>query len=107
MNQAEAKIQADIVAYLRGLGVFCHSVPNEAAGTNPVRQGILVTMGLFPGVADLIVWLPSGIAYVEVKTASGVQSTEQKKFEARCIESGIQYYLARSVDDMRNILEAK
>src|SRR5690554_5224799 len=58
MRNEEAKIQADIVRYLSSEGVFCHSVPNEGAGTDKMRTMRMITMGLRPGTADLVVWLP-------------------------------------------------
>jgi hypothetical protein len=79
--QNEAKLQAEIVKALRAADYWCHSVPNDAAGSNAIRQGQQITMGLFPGVADLVVWLPGGrIGYMEVKTATGKQSTVQVEF---------------------------
>lgn len=105
MNQTEAKIQAAIVKALHDAGVFCHSVPNEAAGSNAIRQGQMITMGLRPGVADLVVWLPGGrITYVEVKAPGGKQSPAQIRFEARCKEAGIPYGVVRSVDETFSFL---
>ena len=100
MNHSESRIQAEIVKALHGAGIFCHSVPNEAAGSNAIRQGQMITMGLRPGVADLVVWLPGGrVAYIEVKAPGGKQSPAQVRFEARCKESGILYGVVRSVSE--------
>lgn len=107
MKHDESKIQAAIVKHLSAEGIFCHSVPNEAAGSNRIRQGQMITMGLRPGVADLVVWLPEGIAYVEVKTATGRQSPAQVRFQERCERAGIRYYLVRSVEDVQKILYDK
>ena len=101
----EDRIQADIVKYLRSRGTFCHSVPNEGAGSNgAIRTAQLITMGLFPGVGDLIVWwhTPSGvrIGYLEVKTATGRQSDRQKHFQELCMKADIPYHLVRSVEDV-------
>ena len=104
MLNDEAHIQADIVKFLRTAGVFVHSVPNEAPGSNAIRQGQMITMGLFPGVADLVAWLPSGIAYIEVKTETGKLSPRQEKFRARCAEYGVPYYVVRSVSDVERIM---
>ena len=83
-QEMESMIQAEIVRALRRMGYFVHSVPNEGAGTNPVRQGQLITMGLYHGVADLIVWLGSGkVAYVEVKDQKGKQTGHQKILEQK------------------------
>lgn len=102
----EDRIQSDIVRYLRNEGIFCHSVPNEGAGrNNAIRTSQLVTMGLFPGVADLVVWWPDGIGYLEVKTEKGRQSDRQRHFQEMCESHGIPYAVVRSVEDVRGILE--
>ena len=109
-NNAEAKIQAAIVKRLRRAGYLVHSIANEAAGSNAVRQGQLITMGLLPGVADLLAWSPTGWpTYVEVKAPGGKQSPAQERFEARCAEIGIPYRLVYSLADAEAIfgLDAK
>jgi hypothetical protein len=100
----ELQIQAAICRYLQSCGVFFHSVPNEAAGRNPVAQMQLVTIGLRAGVADLVVWWADGIGYLEVKTATGKQSKRQEAFEKKCRDYGVAYDLARSVDDVGKLL---
>lgn len=102
----EDRIQAEIVRFLRNQGIFVHSVPNEGAGrNNAVRTAQLVTMGLFPGVGDLVVWWPKGIGYLEVKTATGRQSERQRHFQEMCESHGIPYHVVRSVEDVREYME--
>lgn len=96
----ESKIQADIVKALRDAGFFCHSVPNEQAHGNPVYTGQLIAMGMYPGTADLVVWLGYGrIAYLEVKNEKGRQSERQVMFELRCKDTGYPYKVVRSADE--------
>ena len=117
MNSPELKIQHDCVVYLRSLGIFCHSVPNEAGGRSKILQTQLVSAGLVAGVADLVVWWPSVsmpvplprvyqayIGYIEIKTQEGGQSERQKVFQRKCIESGIEYAVVRSVEDMKDVV---
>ncbi len=108
MTTLEARIQSDIVRYLQSEGVFCHSIPNEAGGRSAVMQMQLSSMGMRPGAADLVVWWPSGhgirIGYLEVKNERGRQSEQQRRFEARCIDAGIDYELARDVMDVKEML---
>lgn len=106
----EDRIQAEIVKYLRGKEIFTHSVPNEGAGrANAVRTAQLVTMGLFSGVGDLVVWWNTAggvrIGYLEVKTATGRQSDRQKHFQDLCESHGIPYRVVRSVEDVREYME--
>lgn len=101
----EAKIQVEICRYLQKEGFFFHSVPNEQSHGNPVRTGQLISMGLRPGCADLVVWLGDGkIAYLEVKNEKGVQSDNQRRFQERCIASGYPYCVVRSVEDVKEFL---
>jgi hypothetical protein len=103
----ELQIQAAICRYLQSVGIFFHSVPNEAAGRNKVAHMQLISAGLRAGVADMVVWLPDGIAYIEVKTATSSQSQRQKAFEGKCKDYGVRYYLVRSVEDVRRIVEGE
>lgn len=117
MNSPELKIQHDCVMYLRSLGIFCHSVPNEAGGRSKIQQSLLVSAGLVSGVADLVVWwpleysspplpwqYPAYLGYVEFKTEEGKQSEHQKTFQKRCIQSGIEYAVIRSLEDMKDLV---
>lgn len=105
MQSEEAKIQAEVVQYLQSQKIFCHSVPNEAAGTQMIRQMQLIAMGLRKGVADLVVWWPDGrIGYLEMKDRKGRQSDVQKVFEKRCNDYGVRYDLARSVEDVKKLV---
>lgn len=104
MTHPEAKIQAAIVQLLQLHGIYRHSVPNERL-SSPQAMGRLISMGLRPGVADLVVWWPSGIGYLEVKAPKGRQSEKQKAFQKRCEEYGVPYDLAYSVDDVVRLID--
>jgi hypothetical protein len=59
------------------------------------------------GVSDLIAMKPGlGVVFVEVKAPSGRQSAAQRWFEAVCRAAGGRYLLARSVDDVLELLNA-
>lgn len=104
----ELKIQAECYRWLRGMGVFCHSIPNEADGRSAVVQMQLMSAGLVPGVADMLVWWPVKeghveLGYLEFKTPKGKQSEYQKAFEKKCAEYGLSYDLARNLEDVQKI----
>lgn len=104
-SSPEAHIQADIVKRLRAAGWLVHSIPNSAAGRNAVRQAQEITMGLLPGVADLLAWDRDGWpAYIEVKAPGGRQSPAQIKFEKKCEERDILYFVADSVEKVEIVL---
>lgn len=117
----EDRIQADIVKYLQTEKIYCHSVPNEAAGSNAVRAMQMVSMGMRSGVGDLVMFwptvadyrdypvdiqsdeptYPAEIGYMEVKRpGDGKQSKAQVKFEKRCKRHGIPYLVVFSVDEV-------
>lgn len=106
----ELRIQAECFRYLRSIGIFCHSIPNEADGRSVVAQQQLMAAGLTPGVADMLVWWPSKnsdeviLGYLEFKTAKGRQSEYQKAFERKCHEAGLEYDLVRSLDELKTVI---
>lgn len=104
-NYAEAPIQIDIVKKLRSVDHFVHSIPNAAAGSNALRQAQEITLGLWPGVADLLDWSPIGWpTYIEVKSDTGKQSKDQRRFQSIIEALGVRYILARSVEDVEKEL---
>ena len=105
MNNEEAKIQVQIIKLLQSEKIYFFAVNNEAHGRNAKQQMQLMSMGLRPGVSDLIVFPNYGnIIFVEVKTPTGKQSDSQKRFQARVEALGFQYHIVRSVDDVRNVI---
>jgi len=44
------------------------------------------------------------VVYLEVKTAKGTLSDNQKKFQAQCLTDGIPYWVIRSVEDLDKLL---
>lgn len=101
------------------------SVPNEIAmmirgallGTrlpkSKVDQIIAVlsqkmkNMGLKPGVSDTIFVLPKKTIFIEFKTETGVQSDKQKEFEQSVMSCGQSYYIARSLEDVQDIVKSE
>lgn len=104
MKHLESKIQSDIVHYLSKKGIFFFAVLNELAGKNARAMGYAITMGLRSGVSDLVLLLPGRTIFVEVKTPSGRQSENQRRFQERVQELGCEYYIVRSVEDVHAIL---
>lgn len=105
----EDVLQSRICRLLQDAGIFFHSIPNEAGGRSRVMQTRLMSMGLRPGVGDLLVWWPvvGGVrlGYLEVKTAKGRQSDSQRLFQRYCEMKGVPYRVVRSVEDVEALLE--
>lgn len=69
-----------------------------------IQRGILKAEGALKGVSDLIMIIPSGTYYLEAKTATGVQSPEQKEFEQKVKANNHQYHIFRSFDEFKGLV---
>lgn len=56
------------------------------------------------GVGDLLAMRDGEGVVIEVKTHKGRQRKSQKEFQTACEERGVQYILARSLDDVTHLL---
>ena len=73
-------------------------IPNEG-------QHRLVSVGVYPGAADLLVIHMGKTIFVEVKEPiKGLQSENQRKFEKHCQNTGIDYFLVYSLEDFKKII---
>lgn len=63
-------------------------------------------MGLKPGVADLLLFTEFDKIAVELKSAKGYQSPNQKKFQIAWEEKGGKYFLCRSLDQVDTALKS-
>lgn len=95
---------ADLIRICGVPGLIAYHVPNE--GQRAARTGaFLKRMMMVPGVADFALVLPGGrAAFLEIKTAKGRQSPEQRAFEAACRENGTPYRIARSPEEAMRAL---
>jgi hypothetical protein len=100
----EAHIQQQIVRYYHN--TFCLttcsprcmilSIPNEG-------KPELIATGLYPGAADLLVIHYGRMVFIEVKTETGAQSANQKRFQQHCRDIEVPYHLVRSVEEFKKI----
>lgn len=98
----EKDLQREIIHYLRLHGCICGKV-NAAAGMSGGRY--LKSNLLFIGVPDLLVFTPSKMWWIEVKTPTGILSDVQLKFQVLCDSAKVNYILARSLKDVERILK--
>lgn len=61
-------------------------------------------MGYIKGQPDLVVCLKDKVLFVELKTAKGKQSKEQKEFQTKCKELNLDYYVVRNIEEMQKII---
>lgn len=111
----EAEIQRAIVDYLSLISkqyrFLFFAVPNEALGRGGVdrsqnarRIRYLKTLGLTPGVSDLIIGHRGRMLCLEVKRPGEKQSENQEQFERWSRGCGIPYCVVTSVDDTKKTL---
>jgi hypothetical protein len=104
---SEHKLQTMVVDYLNVAalpGVFAFAIPNAARRSYSLGRR-MAAEGLMSGVADLCVMLPAGrVGWLEMKTATGRQSVEQKGFQARCLRLNHPYAVARTFDEATKVL---
>lgn len=103
-EKSEAQIQSEILLeFGTGHGLVLWRQNTGAAKIN----GQLVRFGT-PGQADLSGVLDGGRAlFVEIKSTTGRQSPQQRKFQAAVERRGALYILARSVQDVHDALAEK
>ena len=111
MNHEESKLQQQCVAWFRAqyrqyASLLTHPI-NEGGANSRISGAIHKGEGTVPGVPDLLLFLPSeyGRVYfglgLELKTATGRQSQQQKDFQAMYQAAGYCYIVIRSLDEFR------
>lgn len=98
-SASEEFLQAQVAGFLRSnhSGIWYHIRQENQGSAQWNQKG--KRLGVRSGVADLLVHFGSRTAYFELKTKAGRQSKTQKDFERDCHQSGIPYYVIRSIDD--------
>lgn len=111
-SQPEGRIQASCVAWLwnehpETRGLYIH-IPNEGNRNNAMDGAMRKALGLVAGAPDTFLFMPRGGYHglaIEFKTDMGVQSHEQKDFQARLELQGYKYCLCRSLEQFQIIIK--
>lgn len=56
------------------------------------------------GLPDLLIWHNHKACFIELKTKAGSMSKDQHDYMKRVIDAGFNYHIARSLEDMIEIL---
>ena len=111
MRHVESNTQIACVRWFRyqyqHLERLLFAIPNGGA-RNAVTGAILKAEGVVPGVADLLLLVPSGPYHglcIEMKTKEGRQSDSQKEWEQAVTSQGYAYSLVRSFADFKDTIE--
>lgn len=109
----EGKIQSQCFVWFNNTlpqyrGLLFH-VPNEndRADSNPIQGAIRKSLGVWPGVADLILLVPRGIhgaLLIEMKDEHGQQKPAQKLWQAAVEAQNYRYEICRSLEQFKQII---
>lgn len=72
---------------------------------NIVTAMKLKRMGVVPGVADFLMFIPGCSIAIELKDESGKQSGSQKIFQKKWETCGNRYRIARSLKEFQDVVE--
>lgn len=93
----EQIIQLQIIKYLKGYG----HVVGKTKVLGVKRGNVYWTDPyLFLGFPDLVAFVNRRLFFIEVKSKTGRQSPYQIRFQQLAEEAGLDYILARSLDDV-------
>lgn len=99
----EYGIQSEAVQWFRGTypEYLIFSVPTEATWRN---KYYFEGLGSMAGVSDTIVLMPNTPIFVEFKAPKGRQSAEQKEFQIKIEKLGYRYFIVRSVEEFKELI---
>lgn len=108
-EQQEDRLQTECVAWFNNYypthRKMLFHVNNKAK--NAIEGNKMKAMGVQRGVSDLVLILPkSGVIWIEMKTATGYQSTDQKDFQVKVEDRGHTYVIKRTLSDFKILIES-
>ena len=108
MKHQESDIQRECIKWFRlrfkEPKYLIFAVPNGGK-RNRIEAAIMKAEGVRAGVADLIIISNHKLFFIEMKAAKTVQTETQIEFEKIVNRLGFDYYLCRSFDDFKNVIE--
>lgn len=106
---SESRLQSDCFLW------FHNSFPSQRQmlfhvqnkARNAIEGNKFKAMGVVKGVSDLVLVLPGKVVFIELKTDTGRQSTEQADFQGKCQARGHQYVIIRSFREFQEFILTK
>jgi len=83
-------------------GLLCYNLNNSA---NKIQGNQNRALGLIAGRSDMVYYKNGLARMLEFKTESGTQSPQQKAWESLMVANGFEYYVIRSVDQFKKLIE--
>ncbi len=101
----EGHIEEDVLRYLNEeAGYYAFKVPSTGIFDRSSGAYRKPSPWAVNGVSDIIACKDGRVYFVEVKTASGYQSQDQRNFETQVTKQGCTYVVVRSVEQMRKLV---
>lgn len=102
----EEAIQIACVEWFRAAHreYLCFAVGNGGS-RNKLEAINLKRSGVLAGVSDLIIVANKAVLFVEMKTKTGRQQPNQKKFQQNVERLGFEYKICRSLQEFKLIVE--
>ena len=98
----EGQIQLSIIHYCKARGWVIGKIKNKGSR---VGNRFIFDPYAFLGLPDLLLFANNKMYFLEIKSSTGVQSPMQKSFQSLCTASGINYILARDVQDVISVVK--
>jgi hypothetical protein len=104
---SEDRIQQDIYLWFHNTypklrGLLFH--PANGGSRNSREGAKFKSMGVFPGVADLLFIYNREFYAIELKTPKGTQSEVQKSWESKVKQEGVCYTIIRSKEEFKKFI---
>jgi hypothetical protein len=77
---------------------------NNNTAVNAIRGTLNRAMGVVRGVSDLEYFYAGRTHFIELKSKEGIQSEDQKLFQARVEAQGGRYHIVRSYEQFRQLI---
>lgn len=105
IKQSEQNLSRQVVQYLRFSKIMFFHPANESRRTIWEQKQFKDNGGI-AGTPDLCLMFNNGrLVFLELKTESGRQSPAQKEFQANAESLGFNYFIARNLDNVVELLK--
>ena len=106
---SEERLQQEIImdfnnTYPHLRGCLCYNLNNSIGG---YRGNVNKFLGVIKGRSDLSLYLGGVATMIELKTETGTQKPEQKKWQALMEAQGFEYVIVRSLEAWQELAREK
>ena len=71
---------------------------------NRIKGALNRSLGVLPGVSDMVYLIQNSVVWIEWKTTDGRQSPDQKAFEQLVTRLGMRYFIVRSEAEFLEVI---